>query len=256
MIIEKKDLVRFFTENEYNFKEDMDLISNITYYTKTRSVEGSSGKRSDYKINWGCEQPFLLRSIAKKYNSKNFFEIGTGRGTTCFSVCDLKSVQSIATVDIIPFKEKRNYAVGYKKENLSMKDIYDLIDIPEKQKIIFMQRDQNLSNFINENRNKFDLFFIDGSHEDPRIIFNDFQICMALSKNKSVIVWDDYNDKFQVKPVVDYIINNHAQEIGIQKLELISFKGHLFDHMHRHAEKEKEDSGVLIMELSNFKNKI
>lgn len=250
--MKKYNIQKYFEENNYNYKDksEYDLINHITFYTKTRNVDSEIGTFESYKMNWGCEQPFLIRSIAKKYKSKNFFEIGTGRGTACYSLCNLSHIENIATVDIIPFEEKRNYAIGYKSNLISMKDIHDLVQIPDKKKISFMQRNQTLKNYIDENRNKHDLFFIDGSHEDPNIIFNDFQICMALAKKNSVIIWDDYNDKFKVKPVVDYIIDKYSQEIGIKNLELISFKGHLFDHMHRNAEKEKEDSGVLIMELS------
>lgn len=253
MNIKKYKIQEYFKNNNYSYEDkgEYDLINHITYFTKTRHVDKENGDFKSYKMNWGCEQPFLIRSIAKKYKSKNFFEIGTGRGTACYSLCNLSNIENITTVDIIPFEEKRNYAIGYKNQTISMKDIHNLIDIDEKKKINFLQRDQKLKIHIDENKNKYDLFFIDGSHEDPRIIFNDFQICMALAKNNSVILWDDYNDKFQVKPVVDYIVNNYSQEIGIQNLELISFKGHLFDHMHRNAEKEKEDSGVLIMELSS-----
>ena len=249
----KNSIVTYFKNNDYDHTntEDYDLIKKITYLTKTRHVEFEKEGYENYKMNWGCEQPFLIRCIAKKYKSRNFFEIGTGRGTACYSICNLENIQNIATVDIIPFEEKKNYAVGYKSIQISMKDINELIDIPEKNKILFLQRDNSLINFINKNKGNYDLFFIDGSHEDPNIIFNDFQICMMLASEKSVILWDDYNNNFKVKPVVDYIIENFSKELNIKNTELISFKGHIFDHMHRNADKESKDSGILIMEIEN-----
>ena len=82
--------------------------------------------------------------------------------------------------------------------------------------------------------------FIDGCHEDYDTIMNDFIITSQLVKKGGWIIWDDYDqNKFEVKKVVDEIINNHNVDC-----ELIEFRAHLFGN-----ETPEQNAGEVIMKL-------
>lgn len=62
----------------------LNKIKQIALYTKTGDKEKP--------VNHIISQPVLLYYLTKKYNVKNFFEIGTGRGTTSLSVSLIPTV--------------------------------------------------------------------------------------------------------------------------------------------------------------------
>ena len=232
------ELEEFFQLVKYNFEEDLEDIKEICKLTKTRPKEVPK----EFFMDYGAEQPFLLKSLINKLKSESFFEVGTGRGTGSYSVALEKSINFIATLDIIPHFFRQDTAIEFKPIKISQKGIHNLITFKEKNKIKFFHNIQKpyLRIFY---KNKFDVAFIDGNHTDRRIINSDINLSLRLLKKNGVLIFDDYEKdigesrKFLVGSVVDeFLAQNKYYSY------LIEFRGHLFDK----SNKEK-NAGVLVV---------
>ena len=230
----------FFSLVNYDWSEDEEAIKQICYYTKTRVREGWN---SNFEFSYGMEQPFAIKAIAEWQESKSLFEMGTGRGTSCYAASLASKVERIITVDIIPFEQGRKEAIGHKPAFVSNKDLYEMVAIETKDKISFHQR-QDCSDLISTNSG-FDLFFIDGNHTDYNVIFEDFLICQIMSSENSVFIFDDYDpNKFAVRDVVAAVQDKWPKYQGF----LLSTRGHLFPDQ-RPIEKE---SGMVVLKKGGF----
>ena len=230
------ELEEFFELINYDFEQDLEDIQEICKLTKTRAKDVPQ----DFFMDYGFEQPFLIKSIISKLKAESFFEIGTGRGTGSYSVALEKSVNFIATLDKIPHFFKQDTAIEFKPIKISQKGIHDLIKFKEKNKIKFYHNIQK-PYLRTVYKNKFDVAFIDGNHTDKEIINSDINLSLRLLKKNGVLLFDDYekdigkSSKFTVRSVVDEFLNQNNFYSY-----LIEFRGHLFDK----SNKEK-NAGVL-----------
>ena len=212
------NLQDFCVQAGYNYHADLEKLSTICDYTKTRV----NNDRHRGEMSYGSEQCFLIKAIANSIDTAHFFEIGTGRGTASYAVSLLQSVDRVVTVDIVPHTKKVHTAIGYQPAYVSNKDICDLIPYEEKSKISFKHVD-DLKEILEQNENKFDLAFIDGDHSNFDVIMNDFAMCEWLVRPGGVILFDDYHpDKFAVKTVADKILKQNPD----YSAELVCFHGH------------------------------
>ena len=190
-------------------------------------------------MSFGHEQCFLIKAIAKHIGAEKFFEIGTGRGTACYSVALEDSVEEVVTVDIIPHVKKKTEAIGYREVEVSNEDIYDMIPFPEKEKIKFKHLSE-VEFFEDKLEGEFDLAFIDGNHTDIDIIKEDFRIANKLVREGGAILFDDYHPKkFVVKEVVDKIVTEYKNF----DFELVCFHGHLFE-----KDCKVLDNGIVVLQ--------
>lgn len=233
----------FFKAVGYDWKADKEEIKKICYYTKSRA----NPNKTDFGLSYGMEQPFFIKSVAEWANCKSFFEIGTGRGTACYAVSLIDSIQKLSTVDIVPFTTKRNEAIGYDPAFVSNEDLYQMIPYSQKSKIKFCHRD-NIDTIKSDNSAGFDLFFIDGDHTNPITIMQDFQICKEMSHDNSLIIWDDYEpEKFAVKRVIKEVQRIYPE----YETMLVESRGHLF------RDKEPESgAGMVLMKKGGFDESI
>lgn len=230
-------LEEFFQLIKYDFEQDLKNIEEICKLTKTRPKDVPQ----DFFMDYGSEQPFLIKSIVNFLKAKNFFEIGTGRGTGSYSVALEKSINFIATLDRIPHFFRQDTAIEFKPVKISQKGIHDLIKFKEKNKIKFYHNIQK-PYLRTVYKDKFDVAFIDGNHTDKKIIKSDINLSLRLLKKNGVLLFDDYEKdigksrKFTVGSVVDEFLNQNNFYSY-----LIEFRGHLFDK----SNKEK-NAGVLV----------
>tara|TARA_Y100000034_G_scaffold6291_2_gene6915 strand:+ start:1698 stop:2402 length:705 start_codon:yes stop_codon:yes gene_type:complete len=228
------NLQDFFVRIGYNYRNDLEKLSTICKYTKTRV----NNERTAGEMSYGSEQCFLVKAIAQSIEATDFFEIGTGRGTASYAVSLLESLERVMTIDIISFHEKRHTAIGYEAAHVSNHDLYEMIPYPEKEKIEFKHLSE-LSRVFNQNSGEFDLAFIDGNHTDFDVIMNDFAICNHLVRPGGLILFDDYHpDKFAVKAAADKVLQDNPQYTA----ELICFHGHLFEQS-----RAATDNGILMV---------
>lgn len=229
----------FFSKTSYNYNELNNKLFEINLLTKTRH----DPNKKHITEHFGIEQSYLLYYIADKLNIQNFIEIGTGRGTTSYSIALKDTVKEIHTFDIIPFNQKMNSAIKFKQSYISNMDIYNLIPYNEKNKIKFYNINELNNNYKKIYHKKFDLAFIDGNHDNYNIIMNDFLNCNSLTTDNAVIIFDDYMNF----PVVTNVVNDIIKKYKDYKYILIPFRGHLFM-----KDKKDNSSGELLL----FKNPI
>lgn len=232
--MDKVGLVDYFSRTNYKWKADEDKLSKICHFTKTRT----NPEKEEGFMSFGSEQCFLVKAIAKEIAAKKFFEIGTGRGTACYSVALEDTIEEVVTIDIISHYQKKKEAIGYREAIVSNSDLYNLIPFDEKEKIKFKHTSE-VPFLVHEMEGEFDLAFIDGNHTDTNVIENDFKIANILVREGGVILFDDYHPtKFAVKGVVDKILSQNSNF----KAELVCFHGHLFE-----TERSVNDNGIVIV---------
>ena len=228
------NLKDYFERTGYDWENDKEKLSLICNFTKTR-IDPS---KNAGEMSFGSEQCFLVKSVARDMKAQKFFEIGTGRGTACYSVALEDTIEEIYTIDIVSHFQKKKEAIGYREAIVSNEDLYNMIPYQEKNKISFKHVSE-LPLLINEFEDEFDLAFIDGNHTDVEIIMNDFNIANKMVKDGGVILFDDYHPtKFAVKQVVDEILEKNPNFDA----ELICFHGHLFDE-----DRSSKDNGIVIV---------
>jgi len=172
-----KNIKEYFQSVDYDYQKDKDALEDILKLTKTRV----NPNMKSFEFSYGMEQTFFLKAVAEAIGAKNFFEIGTGRGTASYAISLINAIEKIVTVDIVPHNQKKNEAVNYKPALVSNSDLYDLIKFKEKEKIHFKHVD-NYLDITEEYSSFFDVCFIDGNHDIESIILNDFNICMKVLK--------------------------------------------------------------------------
>ena len=229
-----KDL---FTNNNFDYKKNEDKILKICEITKTRV----DPNKKNIKEHYGIEQSFIIHFLANVFKSESFFEIGTGRGTASYSISLCDTMKKINTFDIIPFERNFQTAVNFKSFFGSNKDLYDLIPFKKKEKIKFLHIKELNEKYNVENKNKYDMAFIDGNHSNYNIIMNDFINSNNIVKDDGIIVFDDYGNFPVVTKVVNDIMKKHKE----YEYLYVPFRGYLFM-----PDKKDEKSGEVIL----FKN--
>ena len=107
----KISVVDYFNDIGYDWQKDRQDLEHILELTKTRPKENPPEK---YTPGAGTEQTFFMKAIASQIGAKKFFEVGTGRGTACYAISLLDSVEEIITVDIVSHYQKKNEAINSK----------------------------------------------------------------------------------------------------------------------------------------------
>ena len=121
---------------------------------------------------------------------------------------------------------------------VSNADLYDLIPFEQKSKISFKLRGE-IPNILEHKSGQFDLCFIDGNHDDPRSIVEDYYVCTKLLKESGIIILDDYHpDRFAVKMVVDRVLEANPQLNSY----LILHSGHIFGEG-----SQADDDGMVVI---------
>jgi predicted O-methyltransferase YrrM len=227
---------QYFDSISHDYEKDRESLKDILRLTKTRVKEGMSR----FAFVRGMEQTFLMKAIAKNLNASNFFEIGTGRGTSSYAISLLPNIKKVVTVDIVPHQQKKYEAINFKPALVSNEDLFEFITFAEKEKIQF-KHISDYDDILKKSENSFDLCFIDGNHSDYDVIKSDFDVCHKLIKNGGMIVWDDYvPDKFTVTNVVDDIIREHSFEST-----LVECAGHLF----KNEGSPEKNRGIVLMKI-------
>ena len=224
-------LLDFFNQVDYDYTKDLDNLGTICKYTKTRIQPGMGGTHP-FPFARGMEQTFFIKAVLEWFGARNFFEIGTGRGTASYAAALIPEIESITTIDIVPFERKTNTAIDFSAAHVSNKDIRDLIPFPEKEKIAFKTRGYAAK------KDNYDVCFIDGDHDDIKIILEDFIYCRNIMREDGIVIWDDYDEThFSVKKVVDALLE---KEKDLQAI-WVHTRGHLF------GVEPETDAGIVLM---------
>jgi hypothetical protein len=245
-------LKRYFEESGYDWENDVPIMEEICKLSKTRYKEDPP---KEFQFTYGMEQPFFMKAFLESVYCEKFFEIGTGRGTCSMAASLCKDMRKVDSFDILVPDEKRDNVINFRKEEASNMDILERFktNIPHitnfvahayPSEINFHHISDYASFIQSPDNNDYSVCFIDGEHDNPQTILNDYLVCNKVMKSSksAYIIWDDYHpDKFAVKEVVDKII-----EVDKRECTLVSFRGHLFED---DSKGKEEGSGEVIMKL-------
>ena len=99
------NLKDYFERIGYDWENDKEKLSLICNFTKTR-IDPS---KNAGEMSFGSEQCFLVKSVARDMKAQKFFEIGTGRGTACYSVALEDTIEEVYTIDIVSHFQKKTF---------------------------------------------------------------------------------------------------------------------------------------------------
>jgi predicted O-methyltransferase YrrM len=123
----------------------------------------------------------LLQLLCRKYQVKDYLEIGTWRGESAANVAPyVESVYSFNLGDeqLLSFGLEKNYVGSHR---------FFSKDIPNIQHVF---GDSQSFDFDQLNK-KFDLIFIDGDHSTEAVKKDTEKMLSYLKNNQSIIVWHD-----------------------------------------------------------------
>jgi predicted O-methyltransferase YrrM len=174
-------------------KSDEKLEGNIFMTHRTTNYT----KRFESKIK-------NIENQIKKENIKNVLEIGFNSGFSSLLMLFSNPNIKITCVDIV----NHSYTIPcYKQIKKTFKDRINLI-----------VGDSTLT--LKEINQPFDLIHIDGGHT-VKVATNDIEESLRLSKNNTILIFDDYDNK-KLKELWD----NYTENYKLKKVEMIDCKYH------------------------------
>lgn len=124
----------------------------------------------------------LLKLLAKQYNAKNYFEIGTWRGESAANIAPL--VNKCYTLNLSKEELKQ---MDKSDEYINMHRFYSN-GIPNINHL----EGNSLNYDFDSLKTKFDLIFIDGDHHYNGVKNDTVRVFKHLVHEKSIVVWHDY----------------------------------------------------------------
>ncbi len=165
----------------FDYMSHKDEIIRIGDETAIRKDRNGKPYRKNY------ERGLLLCALCNHFGLKKFLEFGTGRGYTCACLIQLSKMENITTVD--------------HKSSLEAKHLIRSLGLDDS--IVHYKSLDTNSLKESDIPGKFDLFFIDAQHDGKSVKVN-YEFARLKSQQKSVIVFDDYRNKFpSVKKSID-----------------------------------------------------
>ena len=152
------------------------------YFTKKHKIYLNEKKTTtDYfSIN-----AYYWNSIIKKnLNNFSYLEIGSWEGNSALYILKNFKTKKVVCVDIWDL-----YDDEYKKEHFERFKNFNSNLREFDQKFSFYKKTSD--NFFENNKEKFDLIYIDGSHEAPQV-YNDLYNSWACLNSNGIIICDDY----------------------------------------------------------------
>lgn len=175
----------------------------------------------------------VLLSLVSAIRCNNFLEIGTFQGFTSATIAINNPDTNITTIDLPTFKPKFTPEEGILSDGLN-NDEY-LRNVQNSKELYYfngLNKNQrnNIKNLLVDSKkldiksekmeNFYDIIFIDGGH-DLATIENDSRKSLNMRKEKSIIIWHDYNS--QIHTDVTKFLNNLSTEIKLKSVIGTSF---------------------------------
>jgi predicted O-methyltransferase YrrM len=178
-ILDDEEVKREYVQKKYGFPNGLPSVNLLELFPDFEDTI------QPYSFLDGSSLPTdmaLLRGLAKKYNCKNYFEIGTWRGESVAVVADI--IENCVSLNL-PDDEMR--AMGLNENYINMHRFFskDLKNVKHLQA-------NSLTFDFNQMNQKFDLIFVDGDHHSESIKSDTEKVFKLLKDENSIIVWHDY----------------------------------------------------------------
>lgn len=220
-------LDQFLAKIKYDYKPYLDRCIQIGDKTATRP-----GKAPNVLIRANYERGILLTALANTFGLTDFLEIGTGRGFVSGCVAEFcPTIRRIITVDR---KNPETAKSSLKEASVDVSRIEFKTCLSSK-----------LSK--NDFSGKFNLFFIDGSHQ-VKDVTQDAELAFSLCDNRAAFVFDDHRPSL---PGVHLAMKNLQVVEYLQQKLLVNTAGWLIENLTIGGpeETEKERDGGMVVAL-------
>lgn len=196
---------------------EYDFIGEFTA-KKQRSPDKDQFRKVGAFFRPNYERGLLISALIKKYDIKNYLEIGYGRGYSCFCAAmtmDKLGRGQVTTVD--PALDK-NQIEGL--SNMFPKQWFDMINFHKTTSDDFFQSQQDMT---------YDMIYIDGDHR-YEAVKNDWN--NSKKSNAKVILFDDYhlpgkNQKdMEVSSLIDQIDDFEKKMVIMDRRIFVDDRGY------------------------------
>lgn len=179
---EKSLVCRHIEQHKQGLLKDKTVINKIDFGAGSRSLKPKQQSISWQTNNSACPSSLgkVLFNITNLFNEAKILELGTHFGIGTAYLASSESTKTITSIEAC----KNTFAIA---EKFLLSQTYS-----DKISLINSTFYESLEK-LNNNTNKFNLFYIDGDHKGKSLI-NYFTICKEhLSSEKSIFVIDDIN---------------------------------------------------------------
>jgi len=187
LILQKPYLLNNVLKDEIVFKEDFQRAFPSVAFKQIRLVdlmETDEVQITPYAFLSGSSLATdfaLLQLLCRKYQVKDYLEIGTWRGESAANVAPY--VDSVCSFNL---GDEQLLSLGLDKNYVESHRFFSK-DIPNIQHVF---GDSQRFDFDQLNK-KFDLIFIDGDHSTEAVKRDTEKMLSYLKNNQSIIVWHD-----------------------------------------------------------------
>lgn len=187
LIIQKPYLLNNVVKDEIVFKSDFQRVFPNTAFKQIRLVdlmESDEVHIAPYAFLSGSSLATdfaLLQLLCRKYQVKDYLEIGTWRGESAANVAPY--VDNVYSFNL---GDEQLLSLGLEKNYVDSHRFFSK-DIPNIQHVF---GDSQTFDFDQLNK-KFDLIFIDGDHSTEAVRRDTKKMMSYLKNEQSIIVWHD-----------------------------------------------------------------
>lgn len=225
----KNSYCTFKIISKFNLKLSIILIPKIIFgyffYEKNRVKIINNEKKLyfevKYKFNYDDWFSYNItiweKFVINKIYRINYLEIGSFEGRSTVFISELKNTNSITAIDTWEGSDEHN--------NISFKKVFENfktnINILNKSKIRFFKTTSD--NFFKNNKNVYNLIYIDGSHEYTQVKKDFVNSFNCIEKNGYIIcddfLWFFYQDldKNPIKAILE-CYNEYKKELTVEFL--------------------------------------
>jgi len=208
----KNSFVSFRLINKISFKYSIILIPKIIYGYYFYNKKVNSFKKEDINIYYNNKYKFdyysdfkinflFWENITTKISKIKYLEIGSFEGRSTVFIKELGNLESLMAIDTFEGSDE------HKKRNIDFKKVYENFKYNLNlgaggKNINFLKT--NSDDFFNNNKNYYNLIYIDGSHHYEQVK-KDFINSFNFLENNGYIICDDfmwvYYDKIELNPM-------------------------------------------------------
>ena len=187
LILQKPYLLNNVLKDEIVFKSDFQRYFPNTAFKQIRLVdlmESDEVRIAPYAFLSGSSLATdfaLLQLLCRKYQVKDYLEIGTWRGESAANVAPY--VESVYSFNL---GDEQLLSLGLEKNYVESHRFFSK-DVPNIQHVF---GDSQTFDFDQLNK-KFDLIFIDGDHSTEAVCRDTKKMLSYLKNDQSIIVWHD-----------------------------------------------------------------
>lgn len=201
--------ISFRLINKISFKYSIILIPKIIYghYFIKKNIEKFSKNEKklyfDYKYrfdydDWFSGNIIFWEKIINKIRKIKYLEIGSFEGRSMVFIKELDNLESLMAIDTFEGSDEH--------KNIDFRKVYENfkynINLGGNENLNFLKTNSN--DFFKNNKNYYNLIYIDGSHHYEQVK-KDFINSFNFLENNGYIICDDfmwfYYDKIELNPI-------------------------------------------------------